>query len=260
MKNAQALIVGDNLEKLINEYSDNVRVKNWKIQRGSEQERSSGVIKYDTKIKRLINSQLNLNIDKKAIVSYYDTISILKRLHDQLENVKNIEVFMEFSIPFAHQKRIDYLLAFKNTLIILEFSYFNELNENGKLKEKSEYMNVYHDKLLQAMQYEKLLKNLINDKIQIFPVVILYKPEYSKDDNIEIKENIKSNNTEIEDLAQLIKILYNKDTTASQEVKNLLGQSSQHFIEEVLTTKEDENEEKPFNNKRYYAIKNSMKK
>ena len=118
---------------------------------------------------------------------------------------------MEFMIPYSQQKRIDYLITFRKTVVILEFGYYDSKANDKK------YMDLYHKKLLQAMQYEKLLQNLISSRIKTVPYVFLYSPEYG-----EKKECIYNHNAEkVMELADMINELFIKDTSASDEIKLL---------------------------------------
>jgi len=212
-----SVLLNLSLNELSNKFDEVIGFE-WKIRKGSQEERSKGIRHYGIKFKNHFKTRFDRKIKDDEVVSYFDTMTLLKRLKTELsEEYKEIEIFMEFSIPYAHQKRIDYLLAFKNTVIVVEFSYIKEDNENI---ENSEYMTRYHDKLIQAMQYVKLIENMLDHKTRIIPMVILYMPEEDKE--IEIPGNKEKNNKEINTLADLIREQYAKDTTAAEELKKNL--------------------------------------
>ncbi|MBU1093581.1 MAG: hypothetical protein KKH01_03875 [Firmicutes bacterium] len=219
MEGSSVLLYEDSLVSLSNSIDQIVGFEGWNIRAGSLKERSGGVKFYGRKFKEHYKNQFSKEIENQDVISYFDTMSLLKRLSECLdESVKDVAIFMEFSIPYAHQKRIDFLLSFKNTIIILEFSY---INEELKGLDNVTYMTKYHEKLVQAMQYQTLLQNMLNEKIKTIPFVVLYHPEYL-DKNTEDPRAIKQNNDEIRKLADLINFQYSKEKTASEELLNLL--------------------------------------
>jgi hypothetical protein len=215
MERSSYLLHETSIENLSKSFDEIIGFKSWSLRKGSLDERSKGIKYFGKKFKDHFKTNLNRDIQDVEVISYFDTMTLLKRLDEKI-SIKEIQVFMEFSIPYAHQKRIDYILTFKNTIIILEFSYFNE---NDKSIKNDEYMKKYHEKLVQAMQYQTLLQNMIDSKIKIIPFVILYQPEY--DNEIEIKGSIEQNNNEIEKLCEMINSIYPKDMTAAEELLNL---------------------------------------
>jgi len=205
---AKSLFHSISLSNLIAKYQD--IGFDWQIRKGSMEQRYS---KVKGKYEEFFVSQFKdiERIKNHDLIGFLDSLSLMKILHDQLTDLKNIDVSMEFLIPYANDKRIDYVLSFKNTIILLEFSYFDSQ------KSEKQYMEKYHLKLVQVMQYEKLLQNLISSRIKTIPYVVLYSPEV--DDN---KESIKnSNKNKMIELAEFVRTLYYKDLSATEELSNL---------------------------------------
>lgn len=187
----------------------------WKIYEGTSTERYGRIKgkKFETSLKSLFLKTYGWDGDANTLISYYDTLSLIQRLVDELEEklVQDIFIFMEFRIPYAENKRTDFLIAFKNTVLMLEF---------GK-KRSNKGLTDYNEKLLQVMQYEKLIQNLISPTITTIPYVIIYDYEVNKDKSLN-DANINKNNEKISRLANLIKTLYNKDTNAYDELNKLI--------------------------------------
>jgi len=210
MEKAKALFHSLKLSELVEKYK--AIGFNWEIRKGTMEQRYARI---KGKYEEFFNKQFKEidNIKNKDLVGFLDSLSLMNSLNNLLKDLDEIDVFMEFLIPYSHEKRIDYLLCFKCTILILEFGYF-DFQHNSK-----KYMEFYHQKLIQVMQYEKLLQNLISSKVKTIPYVILYSPEIN-----EAREPIANKNSNrIIELASLIKGLYLKDTTATEELKRLIN-------------------------------------
>lgn len=210
MEKAKALFHSMTIEELIFKYR--AIGFNWQIRKGTVEERYERIQgKYEDSFQKQFKETYQEDIKDTDLVSYLDTLSLMKTLEENLKDLIGIDVFMEYLIPYAQKKRIDYLITFRNTVVILEFCYFDH-----KIASKK-YMEIYHQKLLQVMQYEKLLQNMISTKIKTIPYVILYSPDID-----EKRNSIANHNQEkMIELAELIKDLYFRDTTATEEIKSL---------------------------------------
>lgn len=209
MEKARALFHSLKLRELVSKYK--AIGFEWKIRKGTMAQRYEKIQgKYEQNFQKQFKEIENLK--NSDLVGFLDSLSLMNSLNNQLEDLDGIDIFMEFLIPYSQEKRIDYLLCFKCTILVLEFSYFDSQNN------KKNYMQTYHQKLLQVMQYEKLLQNLISSKVKTIPYVVLYSPETN-----ETREPIANNNlNKVIELASLIKALYSKDTTAAEEIKKLI--------------------------------------
>lgn len=150
----------------------------------------------------------------KQVISWLDSLTIMNRIMSELSKVglNNINVISEFMIPYSKDKRPDYLICFKNTILIIEMSY---------LKNKHYAQNNYNEKLTQLLHYESLLKNLVDSKIKTVTYVIDYLPEYESDIKTIIEKNQSKNEEHINKVCDLILRLFKLDTTAIEEIENI---------------------------------------
>lgn len=150
----------------------------------------------------------------KQVISWLDSLTIMKRIMDNLMSygLDEINVISEFIIPYSKDKRPDYLICFKNTILIIEMSY---------LKNKSYAHNNYNDKLTQLLHYESLIKNLVDQKIKTITYVIDYLPEYTFDIKTNLENNQSKNSEHIIKVCDLINRLFKIDTTAIEEIEKI---------------------------------------
>jgi hypothetical protein len=184
----------------------------WQIYKGNIHDRYARIKgKYDEVFQKKFRLAFEDELHDYDIVGFLDSLSLMKILYESISDLEGIDVFMEFKIPYGQFKRIDYLITFKNTIFLLEFTLFdNQMNSK-------KYNEIYHSKLTQVMQYEKLLQNLISAKIKTVPYVIVYSPDI--DEKRKIIKN--SNIDKMIQLGELIKFLYANDTLAIDEMKIL---------------------------------------
>lgn len=216
MENFKTLMYSPTVKDFINEYEEIITF-DWNIRKGSEKYRYNN-IKYSNlgkNLKNKIKEKFNKNIKGYETISYADTLTFMYSLFNEYKLPNDIKIYVEFLIPFANKKRIDYLITFKNTILLLEFSYFYQKKKDEEDYEKE--IDVYNRKLTQAMQYKTLLHNLINPKIKIIPYVILYGPDQDMKGNL----LFSGNKTKIFELSELIKFLYKTDTDANDEISRL---------------------------------------
>ena len=166
---------------------EELNIENWFIMNLPIQERIDTIRnkKYFTSLQELAKKQ-KINASDIEILSWLDTLNQLYyTLDDMVES--DLQIFQELEIPFS-KKRIDYLLCHNNRILILEYSLTNYKEETLS----------YDNKLLQAIRYKELLKNLLPDNIKIGIYVFLMKNEMtdykiikqqSKYCDIEVTEN-----------------------------------------------------------------------
>lgn len=94
---AKALIIAKNLNELIGKYEEIIQMK-WNIRVGKELERSKSLKFNGSDFRNHFKMQYDTKVDNKSIVTYLDTMVLLKRLSEQLNEISDIEVFMEFLI------------------------------------------------------------------------------------------------------------------------------------------------------------------
>lgn len=221
MEKAKALF-SYSLSRIIEHYMELTESKqfDWKIYKGDSKSRYERIKdkKFTIYFKKHFEKIYNIEANATTIISYFDTLSLIQRLIKTIDDkvLNDIHVYMEFQIPYAENKRTDFIFVFKNTMLLLEM---------GSKPSKST-IKFYNEKLVQVMQYEKLIQNLISPKINTIPYVILYDYEYDHDcesENHSIDKNIDENTKRIKKLAELIQTLYHKDSIAIQEIDKLIG-------------------------------------
>lgn len=181
-------------------------VKNWTIKDGTFKERAEILKKYKywNELQHLFNSQglTNKNINDDQLVSFFDTMYLMYKAFNKLENealYKELIIIMEYRIPVPSKPRLDYVLVFRNNVLLLEF---------GKEDNMANLAKSTHDKLMQINRYkEQLLTVLDDNNIEIKSLSFIYMPETSN-------ENIDKNNENIDLLCKIINSMYNKQKNA----------------------------------------------
>ena len=138
------------------------------------------------------------------IVTWLDTLNILYYVFDKIEDERlrdEIRILHEYCIPYSN-KRTDYLLAYDNKILILEFS-FNKLG----------YELQYETKLQQAIGYKELLGNILPKEVDIGTYMFLVEAEEDKwGGAIYVDDTEKlPNQDKMEDLAKYIGKFFKKN-------------------------------------------------
>ncbi|MBU0996630.1 MAG: hypothetical protein KKE16_01130 [Firmicutes bacterium] len=189
------------------EYTNSVN-SYWQIRSGSAEERASACKSagYFVELSNTFTNFVQNKTNDGQVISWLDSLSLMRRVAIRLyeEQLKNINVITEYVIPYANNKRPDYLMCFKNTVLLIEFGHYTS----------------YDIKLAQAMQYQVLLAKHFNKIINIVPYVFIYNVEYDHE-NKERESLVAKNQNHIEELVSLINKLYFQDTSAIEEVIRL---------------------------------------
>ena len=188
---------------------------NWKIEKEYLKDR---VIVYQkTDIFKNLKSDFLLKkltiwpLKDEEVITWIDTLSLISRVMLKLFKIgvqtNKISLIMEYPIVFGNHMRTDYLLIYDRLIIVLEFGMFNQDEKRSEER--------YTKKLQESNSYRQILENLLKSGVDVVNYVMIYKPEFSRIQNLYLVENIKYNNLEIEKLtkfiAHLIKI---QDTSA----------------------------------------------
>jgi len=106
------------------------------------------------------------------IVSWLDTTSLMIRVLDVLEEklesevFKSLEISIEYMIEMSKKMRIDYLIIYKNTILLLEFrtvDRFTKIRPTWDLKFK------------ELLQYKELMSYYLPDKLlRVYAFIPLY--------------------------------------------------------------------------------------
>lgn len=114
------------------------------------------------KVREFIENQ---NINESEILSWIDTMYLLKRLfeHPKLEpKIKQSKIIQEYVIPYTKDNRADAIICKDNKLVIIEFTYRK---------------SVYITKAQQCFVYKDILKQQLNNKIECYSYVFSYSNE-----------------------------------------------------------------------------------
>lgn len=132
------------------------------------------------------------------IVSWLDTSSIMYRLFEELEKRLNdkvynsIEISLEYMIQMSKKMRVDYLLIYNKTVLLIEFRTVDHFD---KIRATWDY------KFKELLQYKELMSYYLDDRIfRVYAFVPLY--EYN--DKVRIQKNYEYNNNQVQYLAEFI--------------------------------------------------------
>lgn len=192
--------------KLLNELvKEKLNLENWLI-RNQDIRRRKDAISYSDRyaILKKRASDLSFFYSNTEIVSWLDTLSILLSVFDIIDDEylqNNIQIFQEYCIPFSN-KRADYLLAYDNKILILEFSF-----------DKLGYEFNYETKLQQAIGYKELLSNILPYEVDIGTYTFLIEPEESENGKVYYVNdgNNLPNDRKIKSLAEYIVHFFKKN-------------------------------------------------
>ncbi len=195
--NIQSLYTFDSYFAFKNFCKNLYKVDKWQISDLDDNERINTLESkpYFQKLKNDFNSKklCPYKIKSEEILSYLDTLNILFKILENIQNQdfkKNVKIIMEYVPKLDSGKdRCDYILAYKNILMLFEFG---KCNDRTKIKDKM----VKKEKELSY--YESQIKKIIGNEIIIKKHAIIYQPE--RDDKT-IEENFKT----ITDASTLIK-------------------------------------------------------
>lgn len=209
-KNIKSFKIFESLEEFLNYTEKLYSVENWIISDLSYQERVEklknktyfNIIKNEFNSKKLLNKELSNN----QLVSYLDTMHLMhfiikEVLEENFYYNEEMKIIMEYLIPGNEKERVDYIIAFRNQLLLLEFSKANYFKEIKKIEK---------EKMQQVITYkERISKNLTNN-INIIIQTFIYLPTNDNNDNIE--NNIDYIEGKLNETIDIINNLINKAT------------------------------------------------
>ena len=159
-------------------------IQNWEISNLNDEERIQ-ILKeksYFLKLKKDFNSKnLSLSpITNKEILSYLDTLSIMYKILNNINILsfkRNATIIMEYVPKYNNGKdRCDYLITYKNIIIIFEFGKCKNYNIKETRRKKVNELDYY----------EKMIKKITAKTTLIKPIEVIY----SSNDNTEEIKNI----------------------------------------------------------------------
>ena len=177
-------------------FTEFVLESNWKIEKQLLKNR---VIKY-CKMKQYIMLKNKFNeknisifsLKDEEVITWIDTMSLLRKilfgLYKKGINTESMIILMEYPLVFGNHMRTDYVLVYNRLIVVLEFGMFNQ---NEKRSEER-----YTKKLQESISYRQILQNMVSSEIKVVNYVMIYKPEYDRENKACLDNNILYNNNE----------------------------------------------------------------
>jgi hypothetical protein len=185
-------------------FTNDLEKMEWKIEKEYLKDRAYFYSKLDMFIqlkKTFLEKEISIfPLKDEEIITWMDTLTLLRRMlviiFKQGIDTDKISLIMEYPLIFGNHMRADYLLIYKQLIVILEFGMFNQ--DERRSEER------YTKKLQESNSYRQLLANLLSSKIEVVNYVMIYRPEYCRIKKLYIKENIIYNNEELEKVVRFI--------------------------------------------------------
>jgi hypothetical protein len=185
-------------------FTNDLEIIDWKIEKEYLKERAffySKIELFGLLKQTFLDKKISIfALKDEEVITWIDTLSLLRRLllilFKQGIDTDKISIIMEYPLIFGNHMRADYLLVYDQLIIVLEFGMFNQ--DERRSEER------YTKKLQESNSYRQLLGNLVDSKIKVVNYVMIYRPEYSRNQKKYIKENILYNDEELNNLAKFI--------------------------------------------------------
>jgi hypothetical protein len=165
---------------------------NWKIGNGTMNSRGESIRQkgYTNYLREKFNNKrmFRRSVSISEIVSWLDSFVIMRRFIEKLSNsidkneFDDIEIYCEYMIKMSKKMRIDFIIKYKNIMLLIEFRMVNKFT---KIK------TTWNKKKLELLVYKELLENYTNDDIRIltFAFISLYEYDGTELDNIHLNYN-----------------------------------------------------------------------
>lgn len=208
-KNIKALNIHQNIYKY-NDYVENLyNVSKWEIRPETYEERAKKLSKFSywNILKNEFNEKklTNKNLTDNQLVTYFDTMYLMYQLLNEITNekIKNeMKIIQEYRIDTLNKPRIDYLLTYRNDIILLEFGKSTPKDLGKSLTEKQRQLDGYKNALINNLEN--------NEKYKITCIPIIYLSEENESNKNNNCETIKSA------LKQINKVLKNQKDAFEQ--------------------------------------------
>lgn len=175
-KNIKALNIHQNIYEY-NKYVENLyKVSKWEIRPETYEERTKKLSKFSywNILKDEFNEKklTNKNLNDSQLVTYFDTMYLMYQLLNEITNekIKNeMKIIQEYRIDTLNKPRIDYLLTYRNDIILLEFGKSTPKDLSKSLTEKQRQLDGYKNALINNLEN--------NEKYKITSIPIIYLSE-----------------------------------------------------------------------------------
>jgi hypothetical protein len=187
--NIKALMVFADIEDFFYFTENLYNIKDWTIYDSSYKDRAESLEKYPywTTLKEMFNEKelIYWNIGDEQLVSFFDTMSIMYKVFKKINEktiINEMKIIMEYRIPAPNKPRADYLLCYRNNIIIVECSKVSDINK---------MRNTTAKKAQELAQYkEQLISVLCSDNIKIICHPCIYLHDNSRDNKLKNQEVI----------------------------------------------------------------------
>lgn len=164
----------------------------WKIGKGTMNSRGESIRNkgYTNYLREKFNSKkmFRRSVSISEIVSWLDSFVIMRRFFEKLYKVidkseyEEIEVYCEYMIKMSKKMRIDFIIKYKDTLLLIEFRMVNDFT---KIKP------TWNKKKVELLVYKELLENYTSTqtKILTFAFISLYEYDGRSIDSIHLNYN-----------------------------------------------------------------------
>ncbi len=174
-------------------FIDSLNIYNeWKIGNGTMNSRGESIRNkgYTIYLRNKFNSKnmFRRSVSISEIVSWLDSFVIMRRfllkLRSSITEVEfnEIEIYCEYMIKMSKKMRIDYIIKYKDTFLLIELRMVNNFT---KIK------TTWSKKKIELLVYKELLENYIPKEIKIltFAFISLYEYKDKKKDVIHLNYN-----------------------------------------------------------------------
>ena len=164
----------------------------WKIGKGTMNTRGESIRNkgYTNYLRDKFNSKkmFRRSVSISEIVSWLDSFVIMRRFFDKLRSsielteFEEVEVFCEYMIKMSKKMRVDFIIKYRNKILLIEFRMVNNFT---KIK------TTWNKKKIELLVYKELLENYIleDQKILTFAFVSLYEYDGRILDDIHLNYN-----------------------------------------------------------------------
>lgn len=187
------------LEHFLDFYKSLDIYKDWKITTGTMNYRGELIRSkpYSIMLQDIFRKKnmFRRNVSVAEIVSWLDGYKLIERLIQELmttlprEIYKKIEIYSEYRIRMSKNMRIDYVLKYKDIILLLELRMVSRFEKIRPTWEK---------KKLELIVYKDLLRNYVFGDTKILNYALITLPEYKI--KSEINKHIEYNANQIDHL------------------------------------------------------------
>lgn len=159
--------------KKLNVYND------WKIGKGTMNDRGESIRnkRYTNYLRDKFNNKnmFRRSVSIGEIVSWLDSFVIIERFFDKLRNkvdeveFNEIELYCEYMIKMSKKMRVDFVIRYKNIILLIEFRMVNNY-EKIKI--------TWNKKKVELLVCKELMENYIDSDVRILTFAFISLYEY----------------------------------------------------------------------------------